>query len=238
MKETWLEFDLERFLKPNQVNLDDTAFGVAWSPSFRSGRLGKLHGDRKTVWRGGYQISYQAGQRADSFGCGRHRRIQGDPPTAALLSRGVGARNSGTDETVVSSAGSRGRRPGRSRTRLIPTSTTKSKPLRTARRRPAMRSVIRVSMVRTNWPGEPPCSDIAYYGRKRSSRQWQRCFHHRSPKSARAPMSRPPAAPVLNARPNWGLRRMCLRYPTRCIYQGRLGAHSALRAVLRFRSSI
>src|SRR5262249_19555984 len=33
--------------------------GLAWSPSISSGWLGKLFGDHKTVWRGGYQISYQ-----------------------------------------------------------------------------------------------------------------------------------------------------------------------------------
>jgi outer membrane receptor protein involved in Fe transport len=57
-------FDPERFFEPNRVNRDDNNFGpalgLAWSPSFSSGRLGKLFGERKTVWRGGYQISYQA----------------------------------------------------------------------------------------------------------------------------------------------------------------------------------
>src|SRR5262249_13452113 len=57
-------FDPDRFLEPNRVNRDDNnfgpAFGLAWSPSFSSGWRGKLFGDRKTVWRGGYQISYQA----------------------------------------------------------------------------------------------------------------------------------------------------------------------------------
>jgi len=57
-------FDAERFLDPNKVNSDNNnfgpAFGLAWSPSFQSGWLGKLFGNRRTVWRGGYQISYQA----------------------------------------------------------------------------------------------------------------------------------------------------------------------------------
>lgn len=57
-------FDPERFLEPNKVNRDDNNFGpsagLAWSPSFRSRWLGKLFGDRLTVWRGGYQISFQA----------------------------------------------------------------------------------------------------------------------------------------------------------------------------------
>src|SRR5216684_4340527 len=55
-------FDPARFLEPNKVNRDDNnfgpAFGLAWSPSLQSGWLGKLLGDRKTVWRGGYQVSY------------------------------------------------------------------------------------------------------------------------------------------------------------------------------------
>jgi hypothetical protein len=42
-------------------NLDfGPAFGLAWSPSSHSGWLGRLFGDGKTVWRGGYQISYDA----------------------------------------------------------------------------------------------------------------------------------------------------------------------------------
>lgn len=57
-------FDPDRFLEPNKVNRDDNnfgpAFGLVWSRAFASGWLGKLFGDRKTVWRGGYQISYQA----------------------------------------------------------------------------------------------------------------------------------------------------------------------------------
>jgi hypothetical protein len=32
--------------------------GVAWNPSFQQGWLGKLLGDRKTVFRGGYSLSY------------------------------------------------------------------------------------------------------------------------------------------------------------------------------------
>jgi hypothetical protein len=46
------------------VNTDNKdfgpAFGLAWSPSFRSGWLRKLFGENNTVWRGGYQISYDA----------------------------------------------------------------------------------------------------------------------------------------------------------------------------------
>ena len=57
-------FDPDQFLEPNRVNTDNNnfgpAFGLAWSPSFPSGWLAKLFGDRKTVWRGGFQISYDA----------------------------------------------------------------------------------------------------------------------------------------------------------------------------------
>jgi len=57
-------FDPDNFLKPNRVNTDKNnfgpAFGLAWSPSFRSGWLGKLFGQDKTVWRGGFQVSYDA----------------------------------------------------------------------------------------------------------------------------------------------------------------------------------
>jgi len=57
-------FDPIRFFEPNKVDNDNKNFGpalgMAWSPSFTSGWLGKLFGDRKTVWRGGFQISYQA----------------------------------------------------------------------------------------------------------------------------------------------------------------------------------
>jgi hypothetical protein len=32
--------------------------GIAWNPSFQNGLLGRVFGDRKTVFRGGYSISY------------------------------------------------------------------------------------------------------------------------------------------------------------------------------------
>jgi hypothetical protein len=55
-------FDPNDFFRPNLVNTDNKdfgpAFGLAWSPSFRSGWLHKLLGENKFVWRGGYQISY------------------------------------------------------------------------------------------------------------------------------------------------------------------------------------
>jgi Carboxypeptidase regulatory-like domain len=57
-------FNPDDFLKPNRVNTDNNnfgpAFGLAWSPVFRTGWLHRLFGANKTVWRGGYQISYDA----------------------------------------------------------------------------------------------------------------------------------------------------------------------------------
>src|SRR5439155_23214678 len=32
--------------------------GVAWNPSFQKGVLGRLFGERKTVFRGGYSLNY------------------------------------------------------------------------------------------------------------------------------------------------------------------------------------
>ncbi len=57
-------FDPAQFLVRHEVKPDNKdfgpAFGLAWSPTARSGLLGRLFGDGKTVWRGGYQISYDA----------------------------------------------------------------------------------------------------------------------------------------------------------------------------------
>ena len=57
-------FDPAQFLARRDVASDNKdfgpAFGLAWSPAIRSGWLGHLFGDGKTVWRGGYQISYDA----------------------------------------------------------------------------------------------------------------------------------------------------------------------------------
>jgi hypothetical protein len=57
-------FDPAQLLVRKEVEQDNKdfgpAFGLAWSPSTRPGWLGKLFGDSKTVWRGGYQISYDA----------------------------------------------------------------------------------------------------------------------------------------------------------------------------------
>jgi len=55
-------FDPSQFLVRHEVHSDTKdfgpAFGLAWSPSARAGLLEKLFGNGKTVWRGGYQISY------------------------------------------------------------------------------------------------------------------------------------------------------------------------------------
>jgi len=57
-------FEPAQFLVRHEVNTDNKdlgpAFGLAWSPASGSGWLGRLFGDGKTVWRGGYQISYDA----------------------------------------------------------------------------------------------------------------------------------------------------------------------------------
>lgn len=50
------------FDKPNAVNRDNNNFGptvgLAWAPKFSSGPLGWIFGDRKAVFRAGYQLSY------------------------------------------------------------------------------------------------------------------------------------------------------------------------------------
>src|SRR5262245_39497979 len=55
-------FDPAQFLLPNKVNPDNNNFGpsigFAWNPNFKSGPMGFLFGERKTVWRGGFQVSY------------------------------------------------------------------------------------------------------------------------------------------------------------------------------------
>jgi hypothetical protein len=57
-------FDPSQFLVPNKVNPDNSNFGpavgLAWSPAPKSDWLRRIFGERKTVWRGGYQISYDA----------------------------------------------------------------------------------------------------------------------------------------------------------------------------------
>jgi hypothetical protein len=57
-----INLDPATFLLPNKVARDNNNFGpvvgFAWSPRFKSGMLGRLFGEDKTVLRGGYQISY------------------------------------------------------------------------------------------------------------------------------------------------------------------------------------
>ena len=58
-------FDPSVFLVRHEVHRDNLdfgpAFGLAWSPHLdTSGWLARLFGSGKTVWRGGYQISYDA----------------------------------------------------------------------------------------------------------------------------------------------------------------------------------
>lgn len=52
------------FSLPNEVESDNNnfapTFGIAWSPSYTSGLLGSLVGDKKTVFRAGYQIGYDS----------------------------------------------------------------------------------------------------------------------------------------------------------------------------------
>jgi hypothetical protein len=57
-------FDQGQLLARREVNQDNKgfgpAFGLAWSPTARSGWLGRLFGDGNTVWRGGYQINHDS----------------------------------------------------------------------------------------------------------------------------------------------------------------------------------
>ncbi len=57
-------FDPALFLVPNKVDTDNNNFGpvvgFAWSPSFSSGLLHRMFGEGKTVWRGGFQVSYDS----------------------------------------------------------------------------------------------------------------------------------------------------------------------------------
>ena len=57
-------FDPTQFLMRREVHSDNLdlgpAFGLAWSPKAQAGWLWRLLGDGKTVFRGGYQISYDA----------------------------------------------------------------------------------------------------------------------------------------------------------------------------------
>lgn len=57
-------FDPGQFLVPNKVDPDNNNFGpavgLAWSPAPKSDLLRRIFGEGKTVWRAGYQISYDA----------------------------------------------------------------------------------------------------------------------------------------------------------------------------------
>ena len=57
-------FDPAQFLVPHKVQPDNNdfgpSFGLAWSPASHSGLLGRLFGEGKTVWRGGFQVSYDS----------------------------------------------------------------------------------------------------------------------------------------------------------------------------------
>ena len=57
-------FDPSQFLVRREVKPDNNnfgpAFGLAWSPTVHSDWLGRMFGSGKTVWRGGYQVSYDA----------------------------------------------------------------------------------------------------------------------------------------------------------------------------------
>lgn len=56
---------LEEMLTPSKVNSDNNNFaptvGFSWNPSYNSGLLNKIFGEKKSVLRGGYQISYDSG---------------------------------------------------------------------------------------------------------------------------------------------------------------------------------
>jgi outer membrane receptor protein involved in Fe transport len=52
------------YAQPNKVKDDNNnfspSFGIAYSPSYKEGFMGRLLGDRKTVFRAGYQIGYDS----------------------------------------------------------------------------------------------------------------------------------------------------------------------------------
>ena len=83
-----LTLDPAQFLVPNKVERDDNnfgpSFGFAWSPRFREGILRTMFGEAKTVWRGGYQISY------DTFFNNLLSNIAADSPNS-LSTTTVGA---------------------------------------------------------------------------------------------------------------------------------------------------
>lgn len=88
-----LTLDPAQFLVPNKVDRDNNNFGpslgFAWSPRFKSGLLEKVFGEDKTVWRGGFQISY------DTFFNNLLSNIAADSPNA-LSATTVGSSGRGT----------------------------------------------------------------------------------------------------------------------------------------------
>lgn len=79
-------FDPAQFLVPNKVQPDNNnfgpSFGLALAPSYKSGLLGRLFSEGKTVWRGGYQISYDAafGQMVSFAGVDSPNVVNVDDP--------------------------------------------------------------------------------------------------------------------------------------------------------------
>jgi hypothetical protein len=83
-------FDPAQFMVSNKVNSDNNNFGpsigLAWSPSYSSGMLRRLFGEGKTVWRAGYQISY------DTYFNNLLSNIAADSPNSLSTTfNGVGA---------------------------------------------------------------------------------------------------------------------------------------------------
>jgi hypothetical protein len=78
-------FDPSQFLVPNKVNSYNKNFGpaigVAWSPSSSSGHLNRILGGGKTVWRTGYQISY------DAFFTQMLNFMMGDSPNTVQINK-------------------------------------------------------------------------------------------------------------------------------------------------------
>jgi hypothetical protein len=76
-------FDPSQFLVPNHVHPDNKDFGpaigLAWSPAPRSDLLRRIFGEGKTVWRAGYQISY------DTFFTQLLNFIMGDSPNTVQI---------------------------------------------------------------------------------------------------------------------------------------------------------
>lgn len=93
-----INLDPATFLTPNKVAKDKNNFGpvigFAWAPSFKSGVLGLMFGEQKTVWRGGYQVSF------DTFFNNLLSNIAADSPNSLSTTF--------TDPSTGSAATSRG----------------------------------------------------------------------------------------------------------------------------------